>query len=467
MRAVGAIASRWRSAREARAGGARDLRRRPAHVPARACVPRARHTASSRRADSAPRLVRRAHGAATSLHAPRDRALVVAAAGAVRRGRRAGAGRDDGSPRAELVRRYLARVRPRERAPTSPTGPACASPTSPRRSRRSSRCAASATSAAASCSTSRARRCPPPTRPRRFASSRSGTTSCSAFADRTRVLPEEYRKTVIAKNGDVAPDVPRRRRRRGHVARGEGEGRGSIRSRPSPAPPAARSRTRRRASRSSCADADRRALLRRREGRASTRRSRWAPTPVQLFTQSPRAWKPPNPEPRALRALPRAARGGGARRRALPRDLPRQPRRAERRGLREERSRRCAARWRSRARSRPTASSSTSARTSAPGFEHGLERAVPALEQVLELCSDRTWLLMENSAGRRRHDRPLDRGARDALRAARPPPAARRLPRLVPSLRLRLRRHRPGGGRRRARRARRRDRPRPAPLRCT
>jgi len=33
------------------------------------------------------------------------------------------------------------------------------------------------------------------------------------------------------------------------------------------------------------------------------------------------------------------------------------------------------------------------------GFEHGLERAVPAMEQVLELCSDETWLLMENSAG--------------------------------------------------------------------
>jgi len=33
------------------------------------------------------------------------------------------------------------------------------------------------------------------------------------------------------------------------------------------------------------------------------------------------------------------------------------------------------------------------------GFEHGLERVVPALEQVLELCSDRTWLLLENSAG--------------------------------------------------------------------
>jgi deoxyribonuclease-4 len=33
------------------------------------------------------------------------------------------------------------------------------------------------------------------------------------------------------------------------------------------------------------------------------------------------------------------------------------------------------------------------------GFELGLERAVPAMEQVLELCSDKTWLLMENSAG--------------------------------------------------------------------
>jgi deoxyribonuclease IV len=33
------------------------------------------------------------------------------------------------------------------------------------------------------------------------------------------------------------------------------------------------------------------------------------------------------------------------------------------------------------------------------GFEAGLERAAPALAQVLELCSDDTWLLMENSAG--------------------------------------------------------------------
>ena len=33
------------------------------------------------------------------------------------------------------------------------------------------------------------------------------------------------------------------------------------------------------------------------------------------------------------------------------------------------------------------------------GFETGLERVVPAMGQVLELCSDDTWLLMENSAG--------------------------------------------------------------------
>jgi deoxyribonuclease-4 len=33
------------------------------------------------------------------------------------------------------------------------------------------------------------------------------------------------------------------------------------------------------------------------------------------------------------------------------------------------------------------------------GFEAGLERVVPAIAQVLERCSDTTWLLMENSAG--------------------------------------------------------------------
>jgi deoxyribonuclease-4 len=33
------------------------------------------------------------------------------------------------------------------------------------------------------------------------------------------------------------------------------------------------------------------------------------------------------------------------------------------------------------------------------GFDTGLERVVPALERALERCSDTTWLLLENSAG--------------------------------------------------------------------
>jgi deoxyribonuclease IV len=33
------------------------------------------------------------------------------------------------------------------------------------------------------------------------------------------------------------------------------------------------------------------------------------------------------------------------------------------------------------------------------GFDKGLEKVLPAVEQVLELCNDTTWLLMENSAG--------------------------------------------------------------------
>jgi deoxyribonuclease-4 len=33
------------------------------------------------------------------------------------------------------------------------------------------------------------------------------------------------------------------------------------------------------------------------------------------------------------------------------------------------------------------------------GFEVGLERVIPALARVLDRCNERTWLLMENSAG--------------------------------------------------------------------
>ena len=97
------------------------------------------------------------------------------------------------------------------------------------------------------------------------------------------------------------------------------------------------------------------------------------------------------------------------------------------------------------------------------GFEASLEqRRAGARRRSSTGCDGDTWLAMENSAGPRRDDRPLDRRARDARRRARPPSAARDLPRLVPPVRLRLRRPRPRRGRRARRRGRRDDRPRPA-----
>ena len=95
------------------------------------------------------------------------------------------------------------------------------------------------------------------------------------------------------------------------------------------------------------------------------------------------------------------------------------------------------------------------------GMDAGLERVVKAMKKVLDRCSDTTWLLMENSRRHGRHDRALDRRAGRDLRPARRPSAARRLPRLVPPVRVRLRRDGRGGARRDARRARRLDRPRP------
>ena len=88
-------------------------------------------------------------------------------------------------------------------------------------------------------------------------------------------------------------------------------------------------------------------------------------------------------------------------------------------------------------------------------------RGSGAARRSLERCSDTTWLLLENSAGAGGTiGRSVEELAAlfDALGR---PPAARRLPRLVPPVGVRLRRHRPGRARRAARRARRPDRPRP------
>ena len=77
------------------------------------------------------------------------------------------------------------------------------------------------------------------------------------FADRTRVLPEEYRKTVIGKNGDVAQTFLVDGFVAGRWRAGERQGRARA-VRAAPRASAGSSRTRRPGSRSS--RADRRAL---------------------------------------------------------------------------------------------------------------------------------------------------------------------------------------------------------------
>ena len=146
---------------------------------------------------------------------------------------------------------------------------------------------------------------------------------------------------------------------------------------------------------------------------------------VQLFTQSPRAWKPPTPNPELYEAF-RAQREEAAMGAVFCHAIYLVNLAAPNDEVYEK----------SVATMRSTMDIACAIEADGvvfhvgshlgSGFEHGLERVLPAMEQVLERCSERTWLLMENSAGAGAHDRPLDRGARDALREARPPPAARR-----------------------------------------
>ena len=161
--------------------------------------------------------------------------------------------------------------------------------------------------------------------------------------------------------------------------------------------------------------------------------------PARLAADEPRSGE--------LRPLPRAARRGRAARRPLPRALPLQPRRAERRGLREVdrgAAQHDGGRVRDRRRRRrlPRRLASRLRLRARP-------RARPAGDGAGARADDRRDLAPDGELGRRRrHDRPLDRRARDDLRAARPPSAARRLPRLLPSLRLRRRRDRSRSARR-------------------
>ena len=119
---------------------------------------------------------------------------------------------------------------------------------------------------------------------------------------------------------------------------------------------------------------------------------------LQLFVQSPRAWRFPNHDPEVLAGFPERARGAGIEavfvhaiylcNFASPDDV-----------IYEK--------------SLSTLHSTVDTACAigadgvvfhvgshlGSGFEAGLDRAAPAVEQVLERCSDTTWLLIENSAG--------------------------------------------------------------------
>ncbi len=119
---------------------------------------------------------------------------------------------------------------------------------------------------------------------------------------------------------------------------------------------------------------------------------------VQLFTQSPRAWKPPTPNPEVYEAF-RARREQTAIgavfchaiylvNLAAPNDEVYEKSVASMRSTMEIA---CAI--------EADGAVFHVGSHLGSGFEHGLERVLPAMEQVLEGCSERTWLLIENSAG--------------------------------------------------------------------
>ena len=119
---------------------------------------------------------------------------------------------------------------------------------------------------------------------------------------------------------------------------------------------------------------------------------------VQIFTQSPRMWRPTNHPPENFERFKERARGGRPRRRVLPRALPDQSRETEGRPLREVGGG---------ARNTVDVGCAIDAdgvvfhigSHLGAGMDAGLDRVVAAMRVVLDRCSETTWLLMENSAG--------------------------------------------------------------------
>ena len=130
---------------------------------------------------------------------------------------------------------------------------------------------------------------------------------------------------------------------------------------------------------------------------------------VQVFTQSPRMWRPTAHKPEAVERFKARRAEAGHRRRRLPRALPLQPRRARRGDLREVDRGDVRDDGHGGARSRPTPSSSTSARTSGAGFDGG-PRAGRLGARASPRALRRRHLAADGELGRRRrHDRPLAR----------------------------------------------------------
>ena len=139
---------------------------------------------------------------------------------------------------------------------------------------------------------------------------------------------------------------------------------------------------------------------------------------VQVFTQSPRMWRPTNHKPEAIERF-KARRARGRRSAASSATRSTSCNLAAPDDVIYEKSI---------ATMRATVDAACAIEADAvifhvgshlgAGFEAGLDRTSPRRsEQVLERCDGDTWLLMENSAGAGRHDRALARGARDAGRA--------------------------------------------------
>ena len=267
-----------------------------------------------------------------------------------------------------------------------------------------------------------------------------------AFADRRRVISDEHRREVVGKNGDVAATFLVD----GFVAGIWRTEAGRVRVEPfAPCRASGAARSRRGGPTGGLAalmqigahissaggihKAIDRAGDRRRVGPGLH------PEPAHVAADEPR--------PGELRALQRAPGRGRDRRRPLPRALPLQPRDADD-DVYEK----------SVAAMRNTIEVACAIDADGvvfhvgshlgAGFEAGLERVLPALEQVLELCTDKTWLLMENSAGA---GGTIGRSIEELatlLRADGRASPARHLPRLLPPLGVRLRRDRPGRARR-------------------